>query len=737
MKKQYILSILLTTCLVCVVSAGQYSLWYNQPAKDWQKEALPIGSGSLGAMIFGDAAKEHIQFNEDTLWIGDEQDTGAYQTFGDIYVDLGHANPKGYRRELDISRSVHTIRYRHDGVNYTRQYFASHPAGVMVFHFAADRKGAYTGTVSLVDAHKATVTAKQNRLQATGTLAGYVYTGGSNRGKEDLSCDIALVYESQLVVLNQGGSVKAEDGKIAFNRVDSFTILLTAGTDYLNQRSKGWKGPHPHERIFSRLKAASEKPFKKLMKEHVQDYQSLFDRLVLNIGQTADAVLRLPTDERLKLYQEKKPDPDLEEMLFQYARYLMISSSRPGTLPANLQGVWNQSNRPPWRSDYHTDVNIQMNYWFVDQANLSECFGPLAEWFNSIREVRKEETKAAFNTRGWITHAENGIFGGSTWKWSKGDAAWVAQNLWDHYAYSQDETYLRTRAYPIMKELCAFWEDNLKALDDGVLVSPDGFSPEHGPHEDGVSFDQQLVWDLFTNTIEASQALGVDKAFRERIASLKARLLGPKIGRWGQLQEWMVDRDDPKDKHRHLSHLIAVHPGRQISPLTTPKFAEAAKVSMNARGDGATGWSKAWKINIWARLHDGDRAYKLLSEQIRGNYFSNLFGYHPPFQIDGNFGYASGLCEMLVQSHMGKIHLLPALPKAWASGQVKGLRVRGGYKLDMTWDAQKLTRVTLRGVSNQNASCKILYGEKTKTSNVPQGAGVTLNAALEPVDTTN
>ena len=400
MKKQYILSILLTTCLVCVVSAGQYSLWYNQPAKDWQKEALPIGSGSLGAMIFGDAAKEHIQFNEDTLWIGDEQDTGAYQTFGDIYVDLGHANPKGYRRELDISRSVHTIRYRHDGVNYTRQYFASHPAGVMVFHFAADRKGAYTGTVSLVDAHKATVTAKQNRLQATGTLAGYVYTGGSNRGKEDLSCDIALVYESQLVVLNQGGSVKAEDGKIAFNRVDSFTILLTAGTDYLNQRSKGWKGPHPHERIFSRLKAASEKPFKKLMKEHVQDYQSLFDRLVLNIGQTADAVLRLPTDERLKLYQEKKPDPDLEEMLFQYARYLMISSSRPGTLPANLQGVWNQSNRPPWRSDYHTDVNIQMNYWFVDQANLSECFGPLAEWFNSIREVRKEETKAAFNTRG-------------------------------------------------------------------------------------------------------------------------------------------------------------------------------------------------------------------------------------------------------------------------------------------------------------------------------------------------
>jgi alpha-L-fucosidase 2 len=364
-----------------------------------------------------------------------------------------------------------------------------------------------------------------------------------------------------------------------------------------------------------------------------------------------------------------------------------------------------------------------MNYWFVDAANISECFEPFAEWLNSIREVRKDETKKQFDKRGWICHAENGVFGGSTWKWSKGDAAWLALNIWSHYRFTLDRTFAENRAYPLLKELCEFWVDELKALPDGKLVSPSGFSPEHGPTEDGVSFDQQLIWDLFTNYIEASELLGVDPDFRKKVASMREHLLGPQTGKWGQLQEWMVDRDDPKDTHRHLSHMIAVHPGRQISPLTTPKLAEAAKVSMNARGDGATGWSKAWKINIRARLLDGNHAYKLLSEMLQGNFAANLYDFCPPFQIDGNFGYASGVCEMLVQSHLGEIHLLPALPDAWPEGCVQGIKARGGFDLDLYWKNGKMTEARLR--SGKGGACKIRSATPVTVTQQGQAVPVT------------
>ena len=720
MKYRSVTLIAVCLCLLTAAAgmASDLKIWYDKPAGDWMREALPIGNGRLGGMIFGDKVKEHIQFNEDSLWIGDESDTGAYQAFGDLYIELGDPGSPfrktgsidqpasgQYRRELDLARGFHTLTYKNKGVNFKREYFASNPDQVLVFRLTADKKGMYSGTVTLTDMHEGHISAKGNKITSKGSLAGYTYGRGSNSGKKNIKYSIALDYEAQVLVLNEGGSVTASNGKITFEQADSLTILLVADTDYLNQRAKGWRGEHPHKKLEQQLQSAARKSYDDLLKAHIADYKSLFDRCVLDIGSATEEKRKLPTDQRLAAYKSDGSDHGLEEIVFQYARYLMISSSRPGAMPANLQGLWNRSNTPPWRSDYHTDVNIQMNYWFTDHANLSECFLPLAEWVHSIREVRKAETKATFNTRGWISHAENGAFGGSTWKWSKGDAAWVAQNLWDHYAYTGDREYLETRAYPVMKELCEFWEDHLKALPDGTLVSPDGFSPEHGPHEDGVSFDQQLVWDLFTNFTEASDILGKDEAFRKKIASMKARLLGPKIGKWGQLQEWMVDRDDPKDKHRHLSHMIAVHPGRQISPITTPKLAQAAKVSMNARGDGSTGWSRAWKVSIWARLHDGDRTYSILQGMLQAQFANNLFDMHPPFQIDGNFGYAAGICEMMVQSHTGDVHLLPALPSTWATGSVKGIRTRKGFVLDMEWKDTRLRKCTL--LSEMGVPCRL------------------------------
>jgi len=548
------------------------------------------------------------------------------------------------------------------------------------------------------------------------------------------------------LVKNEGGSVEISGDKIVFSNATTITLFLSAGTDFLQDHAKHWQGEAPHMKVTSRIEAAAKRSYDDLLAEHLRDYQNLFNRVSLDLGSSPAA--DLPTDVRLKNFKKNKErDLQLETLLFQYGRYMTIASSRQGGLPANLQGKWNNSNNPYCRCDYHTDIDFQMNYWPTDLANLSECFEPYAEWIESIRAPRITDTLKTFNKPGWLIKAESGLFGGSTWAWIPGDSALLLQNSYDHYRYTGDKEYLRNRAYPAMREVCEYWVASLIAKPDGTLVTPEGFSPEHGPKQEGIAYDQQLVWDIFNNTIEASTILGVDAEFRKILVEKKAHLLSPKIGSWGQLLEWQEELkgqisdkrdgpldtpehkqfiedaqrwaekegrlDTPENKHRHLSHLVALYPGRQISIQKTPELAEAARVSLKARGDIAEGWSIANKINLWARLQDGDRAYTLVTALIRNRILPNLFDTNPPFLVDGNFGYTAGICEMLLQSHLDEIHLLPALPKAWPSGRVKGLRARGNFTVDIEWSEGKVTHYRI--TSPEPRVVKLQVNGETKT----------------------
>jgi alpha-L-fucosidase 2 len=842
-------------------------LWYDKPAVDWEKEALPIGNGRLGAMVFGDPIKERIQFNEDSLWVGDEKDTGAYQPFGDLFIELSGIEAKAvgnYRRQLDLARAVHTVSYSAGGVNFQREYFVSHPAQVIVLRFTADKPGAYTGSVALTDAHQAAIHAVGTTLTSTGSLAGLTIEqtlgkwASDSFGDKNRPYEIGLNYEAQARLIVDGGEVEIREGKLFFRQANALTILLTAGTDFLQDRSKGWQGPLPNAANVERLSKAATTPYATLLAEHIQDYQSLFHRITLSLGASATETKALTTNKRLERYRQAKPypgpvtvspDPELEALMFQYGRYLMISSSRPGDLPANLQGVWNDKLQPAWRGDYHTDVNLQMNYWFVDRAALSECFTPMPEWLWSIIPLKREDPFKPKKSRGWGLTSLNGIFGGSGYHFVAGDAAWVAQNIWDHYAFTQDRQYLETRAYPILKELCEYWQDNLKESPAGKLIAPRSISPEHGAPAEGNAYEQQLIYDLFTNYLAAAKILDRDAEFRAQVENMRSRLLGPQVGSWGQLLEWsselkrpefivssrweknaepvlawirseagknaqsaagvtwerfapaikerliknpkdfatlaeglnalvqgpslidelafsksrsetlidlharreegpLFDRwvnwcllsselklrelssgyeDTPLDTHRHTSQLIAVYPGRQISPETTPAFAKASGISLAARGesgDSAREWVWVWRAAIWARLANTDRAYRCVAGLLSYNVMPNLLQTHPPFQIDGSFGYAAAVGEMLLQCHEVDeegnpvLRLLPALPKAWADGSVQGLRARGGLTVDIDWKSGKVTdyritsmlprRVNLR----VNGESRIIESEK-------------------------
>lgn len=706
-------------------------LWYRSPADDWERESLPVGNGALGASVHGTLRTERLTVNEKSLWTGGpgsaegydhgngttpdalaavqarleregalpppdvaaglgrpRRGYGAYQVLGDLLITVPDAPAvpdDSYRRTLDLATGVAGVAYTRQGTTWTREFLASHPAGVIAGRLHADRPESTGFTLSLTSPHDdRTVTAHGDRLTVRGRLA-----------------DNGLRFEAQIRVVAQGGTVTAgPGGTLTVSGADSAHFVLAAGTDYADTYP-AYRGPDPRAAVTATVDAAAALPWARLRAEHVADHSALFGRVALDIGQRSPD---LPTGELLAAYTGGGAPADraLEALLFQYGRYLLIASSRAGSLPANLQGVWNDSTAPPWAGDYHTNINLQMNYWPAEVTALPETTAPYDRFVEALRAPGRVTAREMFGSPGWVVHNETnpygftGVHDWATAFWFPEAAAWLTQQLYEHHRFSGCTDYLRDTAYPVMKEAAEFWLDALRTDPrDGALVVTPGYSPEHGDFTAGPAMSQQIVHDLFTNTLEAAGTLGDDPGFRRLLREALDRLdPGLRVGAWGQLQEWKEDLDRPDDTHRHVSHLFALHPGRQITPDS--RWAEAARVSLTARGDGGTGWAKAWRLNFWARLHDGDRAHAMLAAQLRTSTLPNLWGDHPPFQLDANFGATAGIAEMLLQSHHGAVEILPALPTAWPEGEVRGLRARGGVGVDIAWSAGAARRVVLR-----------------------------------------